>query len=228
MIDRQIEHHVQKHIIGVLIHQKYARFRELRPPKIDTNLYSYHLKVLQKDGWVLKTDDGYTLSRAGLMYVDRVSLEKLNIRKQPKIVTMLVVQGSNGNILLQRRTKQPYVATWTLPYGKIHIDDSSVESAARREAEEKLGVSCQDMVHAGDCYIRVYADGQIFTATLAHVFYTKCDAIEISDRLQWVRPEELKNTPELAPAVKQIVERTLQQGNIFFDEYTEELALWGS
>lgn len=225
MIDKQIEHHIQKHIIGLLIHQKFARFRDLRPPRVDTNIYSYHLKNLQKNGFILKTDQGYTLSRIGLAYVDRVSIEKLNIRKQPKIVTMLVIQNFNKEILLQRRTKQPYVDTWTLPYGKLHIDDDSVVAAAQREAEEKLNVRSVDISHVGDCYIRVYADGQIFTATLAHVFSANCDSIETSDRLRWVRLEELSRIHELAPAVKQIVERTLQKGELFFDEYREELTL---
>ena len=108
-----ISHHIQKYIIEVLIHQQYARFRDLRPPKIDTNLYSYHLKILQKQGLVTKTDEGYTLTPEGLIYVDRVSLKKLNIRTQPKIVSMLVVQNSNGDVLLLRRSKQPYINTWT-------------------------------------------------------------------------------------------------------------------
>ena len=73
-----------------------------------------------------KTDEGYTLTPEGLIYVDRVSLKKLNIRTQPKIVTMLVVQNSDGDVLVQKRDKQPYIDTWTLPYGKLHIDDESI------------------------------------------------------------------------------------------------------
>ena len=127
-----IDHHIQKHIIGVLIHQKYARFRDLRPPGVDTNLYSYHLKAIQKDGWVEKTLEGYTLTQDGLAYVDRVSLKGLNIRSQPKIISMLVVQNSDGDVLLMRRTKQPYIDTWTLPYGKTHIEDISILDGAKR------------------------------------------------------------------------------------------------
>lgn len=218
-----INHHIQKHIIGVLIHKKYARFRDLRPPRTDTNLYSYHLKVLQKDGWVVKVDEGYTLSEKGLVYVDRVSIKKLNIRSQPKIISMLVVQNKDGDVLLQKRTKQPYIDTWTLPYGKAHIDDKSTLAGAVREWKEKLGTTPpQDIIHAGDCYIRIIHEGEILTSTLAHVFYACSDTVVANENIQWARPHKLAQY-DLAPAVEQIVTRTFFRDPFFFEEYVEEL-----
>lgn len=216
-----ISHHIQKHIIGVLIHQKYARFRDLRPPRVDTNLYSYHLKVMQKDGWIEKTPLGYTLSQEGLAYVDRVSLKKLNIRSQPKIISMLVVQNSDGDVLLLRRTKQPYIDTWTLPYGKTHIDDPSIIEGAKREWREKLGNEPANIVHAGDGYIRVRKDDVIISTTFAHVFYITDDNVTLNDKLQWVRPHKLSQYT-LAPAVEQIVARTFFRDPYFFEEFEEE------
>ena len=122
-----VNHHIQKHILDVLMYQKVARFRDLRPPKTDTNLFTYHLNSLVKLKLVVKTEGGYALSTVGLSYIDRVSTESKTIRTQPKIITMLVVQNGEGDILLQRRTKQPYIDTWTLPYGKIHVEDLSVK-----------------------------------------------------------------------------------------------------
>ena len=72
MIDQVIiEHHIQKHILSVLMHTKFARFRDMRPPKVDTNLYSYHLKLLIKSGFVQKQmpdtlDKKNRLHRSGL------------------------------------------------------------------------------------------------------------------------------------------------------------------
>jgi len=176
-----VNHHIQKHILDVLMYQKAARFRDLRPPRTDTNLFTYHLNNLVKMGMVNKIDGGYTLSADGLAYVDRVSTEKKVIRSQPKIITMLVVQNSDGDILLQRRTKQPYIETWTLPYGKLHIEDTSVKSAAQREAFEKLGLQNQAVEHAGDCYIRVIASDELLSSTLAHVFRFYRDDITLGD-----------------------------------------------
>lgn len=219
MIEQEISHHVQKHILAVLYRQKIARFRDLRKPGTDTNLFSYHLKLLVKSRMVKKVPEGYTLDERGLAYVDRISEKSMNVRTQPKIVTMLVIQNSNGDILLQRRTKQPYIDTWTLPYGKLHIDDVSTAAAATREAYEKLGLQNAPVEYAGDCYIRVHIDGEILSSTLVHVFRFESDDIVESDTIHWARPHKLSQY-ELAPAVEQIVTRTFFRDPVFFEEFT--------
>lgn len=217
----EINHHIQKHIIGVLMYQERARFRDLRPPKTDTNLFSYHLGVLLREGFVSKHENGYALSQNGLKYVDRVSTGKMTIRTQPKIITMLVVQNSDGDVLLQKRTKQPYIGAWTLPYGKLHIDDPTIESAAQREASEKLQLDNQPLVHAGDAYIRVRSGGELLSTTLAHIFRFNSDLVATSDEIIWVKPHKL-STYHLAPAVEAIVARSFFNDNHFFEEYDEE------
>lgn len=216
----KLDHPIQKHIIRVLVFQKWARFRDLRPPKTDTNLFSYHLKVLLKDGLVDKTEVGYTLSQNGKTYVDRVSTEKFTVRSQPKIITMLVVQNSDGDVLLQKRTKQPYIDTWTLPYGKLHINDSNLNAAAAREAREKLALADQTPTHAGDCYIRVKSDKEILSSTLAHIFTFNYDDIPMNESTMWARPHKL-SALDLAPAVEQIVARTFFRDDHFFEEFEE-------
>jgi ADP-ribose pyrophosphatase YjhB (NUDIX family) len=218
---REINHHIQKHIVSVLLYSEYARFRDLRPPKTDTNLFSYHLQSLLKSQFVTKSDKGYGLTQAGLAYVDRVSTEKMVVRNQPKIISMLLVQNGDGDVLLQRRNKQPYINMWTLPYGKLHIDDPTITAAAQREAKEKLGIDDQPLAHVGDAYIRVHAGPQILSTTLAHVFRFNRDDITLGDNLQWVQPHKL-NSFCLAPAVEQIVARTFFKDDYFFEEYDED------
>jgi ADP-ribose pyrophosphatase YjhB (NUDIX family) len=222
MIDQiTITHHIQKHIIGTLLYKEVARFSDLRPPKTDTNLFSYHLGVLMKAGFVKKLEKGYGLSQNGLKYVDRMSTEKMSVRTQPKIISMLVIQNSNGDILLQKRDKQPYINAWTLPYGKIHIEDRTVEIAAMREAKEKLGFDNQTLTHAGDAYIRVYNDSELLSTTLAHVFRFDSNEIVESETLKWVRPHKLSQY-RLAPAVEEIATRCFFNDPMFFEEYDVE------
>jgi ADP-ribose pyrophosphatase YjhB (NUDIX family) len=216
-----INHHIQKYIIGVLLYQEFARFRDLRPPRTDTNLFSYHLKSLIKAGFVQKRDAGYTLSQNGLMHVDRVSTEKMTLRTQPKIITMLLVQNSNGDVLLQKRDKQPYINAWTLPYGKAHIDDQTIMIAAQREAKEKLGIDNQIVRHAGDAYIRVFTEGELLSTTLAHIFRFERDDIETNDTTAWVQPHKLSSY-RLAPAVEAIVARSFFNDEHFFEEFRQD------
>lgn len=238
-----ILHHIERSIISYLMTHEYARFSDMRPARVDTNLFTYHLKLLGKNGFVTKTDKGYTLSDKGLVYVDRISTENMQLRTQPKIITMLLIQDGYGKVLLQKRSKQPYINTWTLPYGKLHIDDESIVAAARRESREKLGYDPHKLRHAGDCYIVVgknvamdddartgsLKDGdtldlaqktvfKIETRTLAHVVRYETDAITAGDNLQWVEPLGLPKL-KLAPAVEQIVARAFFGDDFFFEEY---------
>lgn len=216
----EIKHHIQKYILGVLLRQRAVRFRDMRPPNTDSNLYSYHLTQLIKGGLVKKGDDGYELDTAGLIYADRLNVEKLFVRPQPKIVTMLVIQNSEGDILLQRRKKQPYIEKWTLPLGKVHIEDTTLLAAAQREAREKLDVHDQDMTHAGDCYIRVVHDKTIMTTTLVHVFTFNRDDIKTTENIQWARPHKLHNM-ELAPVTSEVIARTFFRDPFFFEEFKQ-------
>lgn len=213
-----VKHTIQKNILSVLLHQKNARFRDMRPPRTDTNLYSYHLAQLVKGGLVQKTDNGYTLGPAGLIYADGLNADKLFVRRQPKIVTMLVIQNSDGDTLLQRRRKQPYIDMWTLPNGKVHIDDMSLYAAAQREASEKLKLVDQEMTHAGDCYVRVRHGDNQMTVTLVHVFTFNRDEIETNDDIVWVQPHKLHKM-NLAPGISEIIARTFFRDPLFFEDY---------
>jgi len=217
----EIKHHIQKHILGVLLHQRTARFRDMRAPRVDTNLYSYHLTQLVKSGFVEKSADGYTLGFKGLVYVDRLNSEKLFVRPQPKIVTMLVLQNDYGDVLMYKKRRQPFIERWVLPNGKVHNDDVSIAEAAQREVREKITDTLQvDLQHAGDCYIRTVRDGAIASTMLAHVFYGTVERPEVPGHLHWVRLRELE-TYETAPATKEIIARTLFRDPFYFEEFSE-------
>ena len=221
MIELEITHHIQKYIIGVLRRQKTARFRDLKKPGVDSNLFAYHLKLLTQRGMIKRIDSGYTLDQKGLMYADRLSESNMHVRLQPKVVSMLVVQNSDGDLLLWKRDKQPYIDTWTLPHGKVHIDDTSIGAAAEREAFEKIGIKNAPVRHVGDCYVRVKTGSELLSVALMHIFRFENDTIQNTERLEWVRPHKL-HTYELAPAVERIVARTFFNDPYFFEEFESE------
>lgn len=217
----EVKHHIQKHILSVLLHKRTARFRDMRAPRIDTNLYSYHLTQLTKGGFVKKTDSGYTLDTKGLLYVDRLNADKLFVRPQPKIVTMLVIQNGYGDVLMYQKWRQPFIDQWTLPFGKVHNDDESLTVAANREMTEKVGELPIALRHAGDCYIRTVHEGTPMTTMLAHVFHGEVQDTELADHLQWIKLRELE-TYDTAPAIKEVVARTLFRDPFFFEEFVHE------
>jgi ADP-ribose pyrophosphatase YjhB (NUDIX family) len=216
-----VNHYLQKYIIDLLTYTKVARFSDLRPARTDTNVFSYHLKALIKDGLIEKVDDGYTLAVNGLSYVDRVGPESHLAYMKLKVISMLLIQNSHGDMLLQRRKKQPYIDTWTLPYGKMRVDDVSVEIAAQRTAKQKLGLINQPLRHIGICYVRVNRGNNILSTTMVHVFSFKSDAIATSEDIVWARPHKLQDYM-LAPAVEEIVARGFFNDPFFFEEFDVE------
>ncbi len=201
------------------MYTKWARFRDMRPPKVDSNAYSYHLKTLQKEGFVEKGDEGYRLSPKGLSYVDKVSMEKFEPRIQPKLTNMLVIQNSKGEVLLISKSKQPFIDTWMLPYGKVHMEDESFFSAAVREADEKLHITPEGLDHRGSCFIRAMVRGELISSILANVFTaTVDDNVELSTGTRWCSVDEL-DTLRLAPATKEVFSKVLGAKSLFFEQY---------
>lgn len=213
-----VKHHIQKYILDLLSRTDTMRFSDLRPPGTDTNVCSYHLKTLLKLGLVKKSEYGYSLAVAGLACVDSQEAGQTTTQTHPSILIMLLIQNSDGDILLQRRSKQPYINAWTLPYGKLQLGDASVVDAGKRCAAEKLGLADQAMGHVGDCYIRVVSGDFHLSTTFVHVLKFNDDDIETSDDIIWTRPHKLRQFT-LAPAVEDIISRGFFNDPFFFEEF---------
>lgn len=200
------------------MYTKWARFRDMRPPKVDSNAYSYHLRVMQKDGFVEKTEKGYWLTPKGLSYVDKVSMEKFEPRIQPKLTNMLVIFNELGQVLLVSKSKQPFINTWMLPYGKVHLEDESFYSAAVREADEKLSIQPEGLLHVGSCFVRAHIAGELISSILANVFKSTLDSsIEVKSDSKWFDIDDLTNY-KLAPATIEIVDVVKSNDKLFFKQ----------
>jgi len=200
-----ISHPIQKHILHVLTDRKNARFRDMRKPGTDSNLYSYHLKQIIKDGFVEKTDKGYRLTAKGLLYVDRVSHESSKPRQQPKIITMILLKNNKNQILLTKRNRQPFITRWTFPNGKIHLEDASIQSSAERELAEKTNLTLHGLSHVGDCYIKTAADSLTINTVLAHIFYKSVGNLALDrEDMAWT-DKNWRQQHKLAPGVEDII-----------------------
>ena len=212
-----IEHHIQKWIMQVLIRKEYARYSDMRPEKTDSNLYAYHLNRLVSSGFVEKTDKGYTLSLQGLRYVEYAS-SSMKLRSQPKITVAILLKDIDGNILLTKRLKQPYINYYGLPLGKIHSDkDKTILDGAKRELLEKTGVKYNKLVHVGDTYLKIHINNVLISDLLIHVFSAICkQKIEINESSKWVNIKDL-NQINLVPGVKEIA-KLVDSEERFFKE----------
>lgn len=215
----EINHHIEKHILGVLAFNLAARFTEMRPANVDSNLYAYHLNKLLKNKYITKTDRDYALSAKGLIYIDRLSFGKLRPTIQPKINTGIILKNEYDEILLTKRSQQPLLGFWGIPMGKLHFDDASIYAAAMRELREKTNIIVANLEHAGDCYLRYHIEEQLISSAFVHIFYKKVvrDAIHVSENVRWVGVDELGRA-NIIPSVPEIVRMASEQSERFFAE----------
>lgn len=216
-----VNHSIQKDIIDQLRHKETIRFRDLRPQKVDTNAFSYHVKALQKAGLIIKSEQGYSLGQQGLVYIERIEQEIPSSRDQPKIMMTFVIQNSEGDVLLQQREEQPFIGTWTFPSIPTYIDDHSVAEAAQHYVRATLSVKDVKPVPVGNCYIRVHTGTEVLSARFMHIFRCESDDIQEKETLRWARPHRLSEYA-LAPATEQIMARTFFRDPFFFEEFHVE------
>lgn len=147
-------HNIQYDILSRLMHARYLRFSEMRAERVDSNLFQYHLKKLLDDGYVVKTDAGYTLGARGLSYADRHSSQLKAERVQPKIVVAIVLRDDKGRVLLLQKPRQPFIDTMHLPAGKIH-EGEALQGAAARELLEKTGLAKVELTYRGTVHVTI-------------------------------------------------------------------------
>lgn len=246
MLERNtIKHPIERDILTYLTTHERARFSDMRPSKVDTNLFTYHLKLLVKAGYIVKSDEGYVLSEVGMDYVDRLNPDPLLLRSQPRMVVKLLIQDGYGKVLLQKRTAQPYINTWELPSGEVRVDDESVIAAGSRITAAKLSFAPSKLRHVGDCYITVgkkervnvhpaegavLVDGDVLhlatkelfnmhSRTFAHIVRFESDELAVDESFKWVEPLDIPHIGA-APGTEQIITRAFFGDNFFFEDFT--------
>ena len=223
--DISLKHYVRQYIIDQLSRHDSLRFRELRPPKTDTNLVAYHAGVLRDAGVIEQHDDEYRLGPQGVRVVRDMRMQAGDQSRvlRPEVEVWFVIQNGEGDILMQQRVTQPFLGSMSLPHGAVRATDLSVEAAARRISEELFQGSAPSLVHAGDCYVRVKDGENLATTTFVHVFRFNSDELSLSAGLEWARPHKLTRY-RMTPGADEVMARTFFHDPFFFEEFEEDWA----
>lgn len=214
-------HRIQQHILSILITRPEVRFADLKPAAVESNLFMYHLKQLINQELVAKTNDGrYSLTAAGKMYADGLSLKTFTPRLQPRIVTLIVLRDESGRYLLYRRKRQPLIGMVGFPYGKIHTGETVTE-AASRELKEKTGLGAE-LLHRGDGYITINQNGQTVSQIMFHLFVGSNPVGQLKTKTAvgeafWGDPTQVPGW-ELMPSVIDLIEATRSPVRFFIEK----------
>jgi len=214
-------HEIKKDILKKLSETKKARYSDLKRKNLEGNIFSYHLKTLVKEGYVIQKESSYTLTAEGKHFVDRISFINFKERIQPKIVTVIILKKGN-KFLLYKRNKQPFFGHTGFPYGKIHLEERMID-AASRELTEKSGLTAK-LKYRGHAYFTIHDETELVSSMLCYVFTGNQITGDLltafpSGECYWGSFDDIPKN-KLLPGVIQM-ERLIKKHitGIFFEEY---------
>ena len=238
-------HQIQKHILKHLITSQSARYSILKPNNVEGNIFSYHIKKLISLGYIKQSNKLYKLTAKGRQFADRTSLDTIQERIQPKIVTLIVLKEKNGKdanrsdvnsenreyskdinktkspsrYLFYKRNKVPFINHIGFPYGKIHLEER-IDESANRELLEKTGLTSK-LKHRGIVYITVHDETEFISHMLCHIFSGYSLGGSLKGECFW---SDLKDIPrdKFIPGVTQIEKLLNEKTNkdkFFFKEF---------
>lgn len=141
-------HKIQMLILRELLFNPNSRFTDLNIQGLSNDHFSYHIKVLIEDGYVVKNNSKYCLTNKGKEFANRMDTDNTEIEKQPKVAVIIVASKNiNGkkHLLIQERTKEPYFGYYGFITGKIRFGEK-VSETARRELKEESGLEDGEVI----------------------------------------------------------------------------------
>ncbi len=136
-----IEHHIQRKILHALVKTDTARFTDIRPKNLDTNIVTYHLKQLIKQGYVKKNPDGrYCLTNKGKVIGTTIMMSKEDALFEAHTVLLMALQNQKGQWHLRKRLAQPMFG-WS---GFVHgepIAGQPIKETAQKIFQDKTGLT---------------------------------------------------------------------------------------
>lgn len=201
-----IEHHIQRKILERLMTSESLRFSELKPDGMESNIFMYHLKQLQKQDFILKTGEGYVLAHKGLQYVDGLQSGTLKPYRQPKLIAIVILENKDGRFMLAERKTQPYVGMRMFMSGTQHFNESFLEQPIR-ELKEK-GLPDIPMEYRGIADVQISHQDELLTHVFAHVHYGKYndDLPAEDDRFRYVWHDFSDTDTDLVAGTQDIYE----------------------
>jgi 8-oxo-dGTP diphosphatase len=135
-----------------------------------------------------------------------------------RIPTVLVYALRGSQVLLMRRNKEPNLALWVAPGGKIELDESPYD-AARREMLEETGLVAEDLAWRGFCTeVSPRADWQwMLFIYVTRRFHGTVHADLREGDLAWVEVEAYLHTLEIPQADAVFAPRVLASDAAMFE-----------
>lgn len=224
---------IQNHILSKLKNARSLRYSDMQPDHIPNDLYNYHLQFLVKKGFLIKSDEGYSLSESGIKHVaDPYPTKNDAITSLFKVnVITIVSRIVNGKIeiLNQIRKSNPSFGKVGV-MGGVVLKGEFIEPAATRKLKQETGLDAEFKLIGMERRI-MYKGGELFSDLMFPIAYANKylgSLIEDSNfgHNMWVSIDEaIKNESDPFDSIKNIttVLKAIKNGTVnklpfFFEE----------
>ena len=166
-----LDHHIQRSIITRLSIVDEQTFSELQPDEIDNKLFTYHLKVVAREGLVEKTAGGkYRLTSEGKKSWRRSSQKVASVSERARSILFLIIRDKAGRWLLYKRKTHPLKDK----IGFMHIFPTHLETVletAQNQSLNQTNLQCTFSV-AGSGFFRLICESSLESFTNFTLLYS--------------------------------------------------------
>ena len=182
----------REHIFRLFLTKNKLKFNEIEKElKIRSNLVSYHLTQLQKEGLLRKNGDCYYLTASGEKYLPLFS-HVIGTELSPLPVALIAVMNKDKILLIQRQ-KRPYQNYWSMLGGKMLLEES-LEEAALRVVKERSGLSGKLVSINSVLHERVEGEGMVKHSFILFFIKVKVKETAVKNsehgKLKWFKLKE--------------------------------------
>jgi ADP-ribose pyrophosphatase YjhB (NUDIX family) len=156
-------------IFELFLNKEKLKFSDIEKAlNIRSNMVSYHITQMQKEGLLEKKGDYYHITKHSEKYIPIFS--NITGEELSPLPVILVAIVHKKEILLIKRNKRPYKDYWSMIGGKMHHDESFVD-ASLRIVKQKTGLAAKFLSINALMHERVHDDGLIKHSFI--LFFTK-------------------------------------------------------
>ncbi len=220
-------HIVQSSVLRSLLYATRARYSELRRAAgIESDTFKFHIRKLQRQGYVIKAEDGlYELTAEGKEFTGRLDFRGREI-EQPKSSMLMVVRCSDY-VIGHRRDREPFRDFWGIASAPL-LRGMPAERSAERALKRQTGIDAVFRV-AGtyrvidrDIHGAILED-KLFVIMLADVPVMTTPSAWYGGYSEWMTVEKLLAHDRLFPTTSSTLDM-ITHGETF----REEVCVYGN
>jgi 8-oxo-dGTP diphosphatase len=182
-------------IFKLFLESNKLKFNEIEKClKIRSNMVSYHLTSMVKEGILIKKGEHYLLTEHAEKYIPLFSdIFGTTVNPLPIILVAVV---NKDKILLIKRNKRPYKDYWSMIGGKLLLHED-IKEAAVRQIKEKTGLDAKFVSLNNIMHERVEGSGIVKHSFI--LLFTKISVRKTifretkSGELKWFNIKNLKS-----------------------------------